>query len=51
MHKTGIVKFAKSLRIKTIAEFVSTKEVYETLKNLDIDYMQGYYFSEPKESF
>jgi diguanylate cyclase (GGDEF)-like protein len=46
----AITKFAKSLKIKTVAEFVSTKEIYETLLTLDIDYMQGYYFSEPKES-
>ena len=46
----AIVKFAKSLNIKTVAEFVSTKEIYKTLLTLNIDYMQGYYFSEPKET-
>ena len=46
----AIVKFAKSLNIKLIAEYVSTKEILDTLKGFDIDYMQGYYFSEPQES-
>ncbi|WP_321779466.1 EAL domain-containing protein [Sulfurimonas sp.] len=46
----AIVKFAKSLDIKLVAEFVSTKEILDTLDDFDIDYMQGYYFSEPRES-
>lgn len=46
----AIVKFAKSLNIKLIAEYVSTKEILDTLYEFDIDYMQGYYFSEPQES-
>jgi EAL domain-containing protein (putative c-di-GMP-specific phosphodiesterase class I) len=46
----AIVKFAKSLDIKLIAEYVSTKEILDTLHQFDIDYMQGYYFSEPQET-
>jgi diguanylate cyclase (GGDEF)-like protein len=46
----AIVKFAKSLNIMLVAEFVSNKEIYQTLLDFDIDYMQGYYFSEPKEN-
>jgi len=45
----SIVKFAKSLDIKLIAEYVSTKEIFDILTDFDIDYMQGYYFSEPQE--
>ena len=45
----AIVKFAKSLDIKLIAEHVSNKEILETLEDFEIDYMQGYYFSEPVE--
>jgi EAL domain-containing protein (putative c-di-GMP-specific phosphodiesterase class I) len=30
-----------------VAEFVSSKEVYEATKNLGIDYMQGYHFGKP----
>ncbi|MBN2838600.1 MAG: EAL domain-containing protein, partial [Fusobacteriaceae bacterium] len=39
----------KKTDIKTIAEFVHSKEVYDKVKELRIDYSQGYYFSEPKE--
>ena len=43
-----IVSFAKEMNIKTIAEFVENKEIFEMLKNIGIDYYQGYYFSPPK---
>ena len=43
----AIVSFSKRLGIETITEFVHSKEVYETLKSLDIDNFQGYYFGEP----
>ena len=45
-----IVAFAKELGIETVAEFVSEEEIYNKIKELNIDYSQGYYFSEPKES-
>ncbi|MCT7553550.1 EAL domain-containing protein [Aliarcobacter butzleri] len=44
-----IVTFAKALNIKTVAEFVHNEEVYECVKNLGIDYSQGYYLHEPEE--
>jgi diguanylate cyclase (GGDEF)-like protein len=44
-----IISFAQKMNIKTIAEFVENKEIFEYLKNLNIDYYQGYYFSPPKE--
>jgi diguanylate cyclase (GGDEF)-like protein len=43
-----IVDFANSLGIKTIAEYVHSKEVQEKVKAFGIDYSQGYYFGEPK---
>jgi len=43
-----IVSFAKKNNIKTIAEFVSTKEIYEIVKELEIDFSQGYYFAKPQ---
>ena len=43
-----IVDFAKRQGFKTIAEFVSSKEIFEKVKELGIDYAQGYYISEPK---
>lgn len=44
----AIVFFAKKVGIRTIAEFVSTKEIHKTCKELEIDYFQGYLFDEPK---
>ncbi|MFP4487258.1 MAG: EAL domain-containing protein, partial [Campylobacterales bacterium] len=44
----AIVQLAKRLEIKTIAEFVSTKEIFETIKKLGVDYAQGYYFGRPE---
>lgn len=44
----AIVFFAKKVGIKTVAEFVSSKEIYDTCKELEIDYFQGYLFDEPK---
>lgn len=48
-----IIDFAKSLNLKTIAEFVENQEIFEIVKNLGADFSQGYYFSapivEPKE--
>jgi diguanylate cyclase (GGDEF)-like protein len=45
----SIANFAKESNMKTIAEFVHSKEVYEKLKLIDIDYMQGYYISKPTQ--
>jgi diguanylate cyclase (GGDEF)-like protein len=44
-----IVEFAKRMKIKTIAEFVCSKDVFEKIKELDVDFAQGYYFGAPKE--
>ena len=45
----SIILFAKESRMKTIAEFVSSKAIYEKLIELDVDYMQGYYIARPAE--
>jgi EAL domain-containing protein (putative c-di-GMP-specific phosphodiesterase class I) len=42
-----IVMFCKDLEIKTIAEFISSKELYEKVKELGIDYGQGFYLGKP----
>jgi diguanylate cyclase (GGDEF)-like protein len=42
-----IAQFCRKLGIKTVAEFVSSEEIYNTAKKLGIDYMQGYYFGKP----
>ena len=43
----GIISSAKELNIKTIAEFVHNKEVFDILTDLGVDEFQGYYISEP----
>jgi len=44
-----IVVFAKKLNKKIVAEFVSSKEIYDIVKDLAIDYVQGYYLGKPKD--
>ena len=43
----AIVDFAKMYNIKTIAEFVESEDIYVLVKELGIDYSQGYYFGKP----
>ena len=45
----AIVSFAKSLGIKTVAEFISSKELFDKALELGVDEFQGFYFSEPKK--
>lgn len=42
-----IIDFARNLNLKTIAEFVENKEIFDIVKELGADYSQGYYFSAP----
>jgi len=44
-----IVEFAKKLKIKTIAEFVHSSTVLDKVKELGIEYSQGFYIDEPLE--
>jgi len=44
----NIINFAKDANMTTIAEFVHSKEVYDKLVELDVDYMQGFFIAEPK---
>ena len=43
----SIVNFAKKINIKTVAEFVENEEIFNKLKEIGVDYFQGYYFSKP----
>lgn len=43
-----IVTFAKRQHIKTVAEYVENEEIFDYLKNLGVDYSQGYYFGKPE---
>jgi len=43
-----VISFAKEMNIKTVAEFVENEEIFNLLKEMGVDYFQGYYFSPPK---
>ena len=43
-----IVDFTQKIAAKTIAEYVSDKDVYERVKHLGIDFSQGYYTGKPE---
>ena len=43
----SIIDLAHKLNIEVIAEFVSTKEIYDVLSTLGVDAMQGYYLGRP----
>ncbi len=43
-----IVMFAKIKNLSVVAEFVSSKSIYEKIASLEIELCQGYYFGEPK---
>ena len=40
--------FANREGIKTVAEFVHSKEIFDIVNEIGIDYTQGYYIDEPK---
>ena len=44
-----IVEFAKKMNIQTVAEFVYSKNVFDMILKLDVDFAQGYFFGEPRE--
>ena len=43
-----IVSLAKKLHVQTIAEFVSSQEIYDIVKELEVDYAQGYHLGKPE---
>ncbi|WP_457745035.1 EAL domain-containing protein [Sulfurimonas sp.] len=45
-----IITFAHELNISVVAEFISSKEIFDICYKLGVDEFQGYYFSEPKSS-
>ncbi len=44
-----IVTFAKKQQILTVAEYVESKEIFDYLNSIGVDYSQGYYFGKPEE--
>jgi EAL domain-containing protein (putative c-di-GMP-specific phosphodiesterase class I) len=45
----SIYKFSRGLGLRSVAEFVETKEIALELQELGVEYAQGYYFSKPLE--
>jgi diguanylate cyclase (GGDEF)-like protein len=44
----GIVELAKAYGVTTVAEYVETEEVARCLKQLGVDYAQGYAYGQPQ---
>ncbi len=42
-----IVDFAKKMGSKTIAEFVCNENIFSIVKNIDVDFLQGFYIGKP----
>ncbi len=42
-----IVDFAKKMGSKTIAEFVCNENIFSIVKNIDVDFSQGFYIGKP----
>ncbi len=45
------ISIAKEMGIKTIAEFIESKEVLTELRKLNVDYAQGFFIGMPSENF
>jgi len=45
----SIVSYAKKLKMKTIAEFISDEALSKKAKELGVDYQQGYYHGKPEQ--
>jgi EAL domain-containing protein (putative c-di-GMP-specific phosphodiesterase class I) len=46
----SIINLSKNLGIKTIAEFVCSKDIYDIVQNMEADFSQGYYLGEPRSN-
>lgn len=45
----SIMILTKKENIKTVAEFIDNEQVHETVKNMGIDYGQGFFYSPPQD--
>jgi len=43
-----IVMFAQKQKLTTVAEYVENEAIYTLVRDLGVDYSQGYYFGRPK---
>jgi PAS domain S-box-containing protein len=44
----SIVTFAKEQKLQTIAEFIENENIYTIVKDLGVDFSQGYHFGKPE---
>ncbi len=47
----SILTLAKELDVKTVAEYVEDEEIVKTLKELGVDYLQGFHIGKPSKTF
>jgi diguanylate cyclase (GGDEF)-like protein/PAS domain S-box-containing protein len=45
---SALVEVCRSLGIKTVAEFVSDEKILDIVRDLGVDYAQGYHFGKPE---
>ena len=45
----AINKMAHTLELETIAEYVESKEIFDLLSEMKVDYVQGYYIDRPSQ--
>ncbi len=45
-----IVGFARRTGTRTVAEYVHSREIYDIVRSLGIDFSQGFYLGEPQVS-
>jgi EAL domain-containing protein (putative c-di-GMP-specific phosphodiesterase class I)/CheY-like chemotaxis protein len=45
----SINHFAQNFNIQTVAGFISSKEIFDEVCNIGVDFSQGYYIGEPQE--
>ena len=43
----AMVEIARALGLRTIAEFVETREILERLREFGVDFVQGYHVGHP----
>ncbi|GEM_PF-1288308 len=46
----ALVDVARGMGMRTIAEFVENEQVYERVRGLGVDYVQGYYLGKPQST-
>ena len=47
----SILTLAKELNVKTVAEYVEDEEIVNTLKEMGVDYLQGFHIGKPDKKF